>query len=138
MSESTMTEEQSKQWIRDQFQAANKHLAGKGIMPKSVVESDSRYLVGLVAVWKIKANDNKTYWVISGDVPTDHLDVGNATDARDAMRAFALNWQLKSEQILQSGTQDNTQKQFAHMMITRAEGLYQIYEDANLWGSKPS
>lgn len=46
-------QEQLAQWVREQFQKANKHLAENGVLFESVVIEDSRYLAPMVAVWKI-------------------------------------------------------------------------------------
>ena len=99
-----LTAEQREQavsdWVRTQFQKANQYLAEKGILPDNVAVSESRYLTPLMAVWKITAQDRKQYWVISGDLPTDHMALSAAKDAREAVRAFSLQWQLKAEQIM--------------------------------------
>ncbi|MGP4763454.1 DUF4826 family protein, partial [Klebsiella pneumoniae] len=64
-------DEQNSAWVRQQFQKANQHLVEKGILPDTVAVSESRYLPPLMAVWKMKAQERKEYWVISGDLPTD-------------------------------------------------------------------
>ena len=48
-----MTEEQQQQWIKEQYQSATKYLAEKGIVTNSVKVEDSRYLVPLLALWKL-------------------------------------------------------------------------------------
>ncbi|WP_449361058.1 DUF4826 family protein, partial [Alishewanella longhuensis] len=93
-----ITDEQRTEWVRSQFQKANEYLATKGIIPDNVAVSESRYLPPFVAVWKLNTRDKKSFWVISGDLPTDHMPVSAAPDAREAIRAFALHWQLKAEQ----------------------------------------
>lgn len=133
MSEQNVSEQQLQEWVREQFQVANKYMAEKGLMPQRVLETQSRYLAPNIAVWKMMDTNGEMYWVISGEVPTDHIAADAAPDAREAMRSFSLRWQLKAEQILQTQTQDNTQRQFAHMLVTRAEGLYQIFDDEKLW-----
>lgn len=59
-----MTEEQQQQWIREQYQVATKYLAEKGVVTDSVKVEDSRYLVPLLALWKLKALNGKSYWVL--------------------------------------------------------------------------
>ncbi len=129
-----MTEEQQQQWIKAQYQAATKYLAEKGIVTNSVTVQDSRYLVPLLAVWKLTAMDGKKFWVICGDLPTDHSSVEVAPDARDAVRHFSLKWQMQAENLLQSkkAEQDN----FAQILIGRADGLYKLYENESLWQTK--
>ncbi len=128
-----ITEAQRAEWVRAQFQKANEYLATKGIIPDNVAVSESRYLPPLVAVWKLNTRDAKSFWVISGDLPTDHMPVTAAPNAREAIRAFALHWQLKAEQIAQSGFTDKTQVDFANLLVNRAEGLYNLFDNEPLW-----
>ncbi|MCT8125733.1 DUF4826 family protein [Alishewanella sp. BS5-314] len=128
-----ITEAQRAEWVRAQFQKANEYLATKGIIPDNVAVSESRYLPPLVAVWKLNTRDAKSFWVISGDLPTDHMPVSAAPNAREAIRAFALHWQLKAEQIAQAGFTDKTQVEFANLLVSRAEGLYDLFDNEPLW-----
>lgn len=131
-----LTEEQQKQQIiafqRKCFQDAQKHLAEKGAMPKTVVEKDSRFLAPLCALWKFKTQNGKTYWVITGNLPTDHAEVSAASTPRQAIHYFSLQWQMKAEQLLQSQPSDE-QKQFAQLLVNRAHGLYELAENDKLW-----
>ncbi|WP_040551529.1 DUF4826 family protein [Rheinheimera nanhaiensis] len=129
------TEQARAEWVRAQFQKANEHLASKGIIPDNVAVNDSRYLPPYLAVWKLNTKDKQTFWVISGDLPTDHLPLSAAKDAREAVRAFSLNWQLKAQQIIAAATMDKTQQDFANLLIGRAQGLYEMFEKDELWRS---
>ncbi|WP_337881511.1 DUF4826 family protein [Rheinheimera sp.] len=126
-------DEQNSAWVRQQFQKANQHLAEKGILPDTVAVSESRYLPPLMAVWKMTAQDRKQYWVISGDLPTDHMALSAAKDAREAVRAFSLHWQLKAQQIMDAGGLDKTKVDFANLLVHRAEALYELFEREDLW-----
>jgi glutathione S-transferase len=135
-----LTQEQMEQaekarteWVRTQFQKANEHLASKGIVPDNVTVADSRYLPPYIAVWKLNTKDKQAFWVISGDVPTDHMALSAAKDAREAVRAFSLQWQLKAQQIIDAGISDKTQQDFANLLITRAHGLYELFGKDELW-----
>lgn len=128
-----ITEEQRTEWVRTQFQKANEYLASKGIIPDNVAVSESRYLPPFVAVWKLNSRDKKSFWVISGDLPTDHMPISAALNAREAIRAFALHWQLKAEQIAQVGFTDQTQQDFANLLVSRAHSLYDVFDNEPLW-----
>ncbi|MDO6693585.1 DUF4826 family protein [Aliiglaciecola sp. 3_MG-2023] len=128
-----MSQEQMTQWVRSQFQRANKHLAENGVIFDSVVTEECRYLAPYVAIWKIKALDNRFYWVISGDLPCDFLPYESEKNARDVLRRFSFQWQLKAQDIEESANIDATQKEFAKMLVTRAEGLYALYNQEELW-----
>ena len=127
-----LTPEQETAWIREHFQKAGKYLAEKGLLLEVINHEDSRCLPPLVAIWKVKLASGERCWVINGDLPSDHVELSVASNARDAMKHFALTWQLRAERILASD-QDNAQKQFARILIGRAEGLYQLAEQDALW-----
>ncbi|WJG10892.1 DUF4826 family protein [Aliiglaciecola sp. LCG003] len=134
---SQMSKEEMGQWVRSQFQRANKHLAENGIIFDSVVTEESRYLAPVVALWKIKTTDNRYYWVISGDLPVDFMPYENEKNARDVLRRFSFSWQLKAENLQNSDSLDQTQKDFCDLLVSRAEGLYQMYEKESLWQEVP-
>jgi hypothetical protein len=142
MSEQQITEEQKaeleKQWQRDCFQAAQKHLAEKGIIPASVFDKESRFLAPLCAVWKIKAQTGKTYWVLTGRLPTDHMEASAAKTAREAMKSFSYQWQMKADSIMSAGAKDETQVKFANLLVNRAHGLYEIADNDELWVNEAS
>jgi len=129
-----MTEEQQQQWIREQYQVATKYLAGKGIVTNSVKTEDSRYLVPMLALWKLTSLKGEKFWVLCGDLPSDHSHVDVAPTAREAIRHFSLKWQMQAENLLQA--ENKEQNNFANLLIGRAEGLYKLYEDDSLWGTK--
>lgn len=130
-------EELRQEWIREHFQKANRFLGEKGIIPSKVIADESRYLAPYVAVWKMESKQPKkqTFWVMSGDLPSDYVDVKVAATARDALRHFSMMWQLKAENLEKSGaTKEPTQAKFAQLLVSRAESLYQIHNDEKLWG----
>ncbi len=124
-------------WQRDTLQSAQKHLASKGVIPSSINDKESRYLAPLFAVWKIKAQNGKSYWVVAGQLPTDHAQASCAPNAREALRYFSMQWQLKAQAILDSKIQDKTQIEFAQLLINRAHGLYEMFEKDELWFNEP-
>ena len=127
-----MTEEQQQQWVKEHYQVATKYLAEKGIITDSVALEDSRYLVPILALWKLTSTDGKKFWVLCGDLPSDHNLVDVAPNAREALRHFSLKWQMQAENLLQANNEE--QKKFADLLISRADGLYQLYNDKSLWG----
>ncbi|WP_445766877.1 DUF4826 family protein [Rheinheimera sp.] len=140
-----LTQEQIKQaeqaraeWVREQFQKANAYLASKGVLPDNVSTTESRYLPPYLAIWKLNSKNKQTYWVISGDLPTDHMLFSAAANAREAVRAFSLQWQIKAQQIIDTGTTDKTQQDFANLLINRAHNLYDMFNADELWGQDAS
>lgn len=127
------SEQARAEWVRAQFQKANEYLASKGILPDTVAVKESRYLPPYLAIWKLNSKDKKAYWVISGDLPTDHLALSAAADAREALRAFSLHWQMKAQQIVDAGITDKTQVEFANLLVSRAHSLYDMFNEESLW-----
>lgn len=133
--EQMMTEEEQRNWIREQFQKANAYLVEKGIMTDRILTKESRYLVPYIAVWKFSVQGTtEKAWAISGDVPTDHISANGAKDARDALRYFCYRWQYKAEQIMQNEEANETEKEFASLLVKNAEKFYPLTEDDKLWG----
>lgn len=126
------------EWVRTQFQKANRFLAEKGVIPTKVLADESRYLAPYMAIWKMESKrpSNKTYWVMSGDLPSDLVDVKVAVTARDAVRHFSMMWQMQAENLVRSGaTRDATQAKFAQLLVSRAESLYRMHNDDKLWNA---
>lgn len=128
-----MSEEQQQQWLREQYQKATKYLADKGFVTSSVNDKESRYIVPFLAVWKLNTIDGQAAWVISGDLPTDHIQAEVANTAREAINNFSMKWQLQAENLLRSDQAE--QHEFAKMLISRAEGLFQVQADEKLWAN---
>lgn len=126
-----ITEEEQQKWIREQYLVATKYLAGKGLVADSVSVDESRYLVPIFSVWKIKLFDKQEVWVICGDLPTDHSSIDVAPTAREAVRHFSLKWQMQAENLLRADSEEQTK--FAQLLVGRAEGLYQMFENDKLW-----
>lgn len=124
---------QVSEWVRAQFQKANFFLAEKGIVMDSVAVQDSRYLPPMVAVWKINGIDKQSYWVISGDLPTDYIALSAASDAREALRAFSFRWQMNAQQLIDAGVQDQTTADYVNLLIGRAHSLYDLFENDQIW-----
>lgn len=130
-----MTEQQAEEWVRSQYQAAAKYLAQDGLILDMVHLQDSRYLAPYVAVWRFTTMDKKDLWIINGDVPTDSVAAKVATDARSAMRHFALQWQLKAKAL--EDNQKATADDLAHAnyLVGRAEMVYQTADMDSLWNN---
>ncbi|MET1218224.1 MAG: DUF4826 family protein [Glaciecola sp.] len=121
------------EWVRAQFQKANKHLAENGVMFESVVVEESRYMAPYLAVWKIKSNQGKFFWVMSGDLPSDYVPANVASDVQGVLKHFALAWQLKAENLAANNPTEQTDIEYIQLLAHRAEGLYAMSEDEKLW-----
>ena len=129
-----MTQEQQQAWIREQYLKATKYLAEKGLVTESVADTESRYLIPLMAVWKINLLDKTKVWVISGDLLTDHLVLEQNEPARNVLRHFTFKWQIQADSLLKSDVEE--QVEYAKLLINKAEGLYQLHAKDELWVEK--
>lgn len=127
------SQESLSKWVKEQFQRANKHLAEQGILFDTVVMEDSRYLAPNVAIWKIKDTKKVFYWVISGDLPADALPASVAKTAREAIKHFSLSWQMKAENIFQNTASDPVQTEYATLLSTKADMLYEVQDKDEWW-----
>ena len=121
------------EWVRNQFQKANEHLASQGIIIDNVSVNDSRYLPPYLAIWKLNTKDNQSFWVISGDLPTDYIPLSVASDAREAVRNFSLQWQMKAEKLIHAGITEQTQADYVKLLVNRAHNLYEMFSKDELW-----
>lgn len=131
--ENKMTQEEQQQWVREQYLKATKYLADQGKVVESVADTESRYLVPVMSVWKLNLLDKTSVWVISGDLPTDHIVLAEEESARNVVRHFSYKWQLQADNILQTPDHSKEQQEFAQLLIGRAEGLYQLFQKDDLW-----
>jgi|SRR5690554_2966534 len=128
-----LTEEQAQEWVRGKFQDANKYLAEQGILSDQILLKESRYLIPFIAIWKFTTQDRKKVWVVNGDVPTDLVGEKAAKTPRDALRHFALSWQLKADKILADQASSPEQQDYAKYLVVRAENVYHATDNEALW-----
>ncbi len=132
-----LNEQEQAEWTRSAYQKALKHLAEKGVIASQITLEESRVLPPLVAIWKLSAQVPavRKYWAISGDLPADVATLDAAESAREALRYFSMSWQLKGQQLLETAGNDETKRQYAGLLINRAEGLYELYNADPLWAN---
>ena len=129
------------EWLKKEHGEVLAYCSRNSLGLSAIIQSRSAVLPPLVAVWLVDSKVNKQqFWVITGDVPLDHISSNHAKDARDAIRDFSLRWQLQSENILNGLAKNRvqpdlieTQRKFAAFLISRAHSLYDIFEKDELW-----
>lgn len=128
-----MDQVQAAQWFNEQLGKATRYLAEQGVILDTVFHDQSTYVAPMFAIFKIRCKDRKKYWVIAGDLPTDFTPDTAAKDFKSALRHFTLNWQMKAENMIRAGLRDNIQRDFAQLLITKAEALYAFVDNNVLW-----
>lgn len=130
-----------RQWEQAQYARALKYCSEKGLRMPQMDRRNSRVLPPYIALWLVSSQDlTDKLWVLTGDLPADHVSVKVAGSARDALRHFSLAWQLKSQGLFDElqagraslGNADN-QHAYARMLVSRAESMYGMAEDESLW-----
>ncbi len=130
-----------KEWLHQKHGKVQQYASRNTLDLTRIIQKDSAILLPFVAVWFIESKSNlQVFWVITGDLPLDHIVGDNAQSARDAIKYFSLRWQLKAENIFIKLEQEssevgsnNTKKQFAAILISRADTLYQFADKDDLW-----
>ena len=98
-------ERKEKEWTQTSYSKALRHLTNLGLTQIGVMQSESRILPPLLAVWRLHGKldgGNTEMWVVTGDdVPVDHVSAKTAKNAREAMRHFMMSFQLKAARLEQ-------------------------------------
>jgi len=84
----------------------------------------NRLLVGKV---REQMNPRAFHWFICGEIPLDFIPGETATTPRDALRYFAMKWQLDAERA--------DDEESAKTLIDNAESIYELADDERFWQS---
>jgi hypothetical protein len=81
-------------WLAEQRAAVQHYLARERVPGVTVAPEPSWLLPPYVAIWPVLGtrSGERSYWAISGDLPTDFLSADTVPDARRALAAFAERW----------------------------------------------
>jgi hypothetical protein len=132
------------EWVNNQYGAVLSYCSRKQLNVTSVNDKESAILPPIIAIWLVESKSTKeNYWVISGDLPLDHIPTKLAANPRDVVRYFSLSWQLKSDRLMASLEADQPQlgdsgKQtdFADLLVSRAEMLADLAGNDKIWVKK--
>ncbi|MBI2380088.1 MAG: DUF4826 family protein [Gammaproteobacteria bacterium] len=128
-------------WEQSQYARALKYCTDKGLRVVQLDKRNSRVLPPYVALWLVSVSDYADkIWVLTGDLPADHVSSKAAAKARDALKHFSLSWQLKAESLgaelragrFSLGSAEN-QAKYASLLVHRAHHLYVLTEEEGLW-----
>lgn len=141
MSEKEQKEIDFDQWTKEEYGNALSYCSRNDLNVSNLNQPESAILPPLVAIWLFDSKTNKEkYWVISGDLPSDHIPGNVAKNAREALRHIVLRWQLKADKIMNK-LADNSPKlvdhdkqaEFAKILSERAGNLFDMAENDDLW-----
>lgn len=114
-------------WIREQLDGAVKGFIDTHLYEDALIEVKPAWVLPpqlLVGKVREQSNPTKFRWFICGEVPLDHMNSNAADTPRDAIRHFAMKWQLDSESL---------EGDSATKLIEHAESLYPLADDERLW-----
>lgn len=114
-------------WLRKYLDAAVQELNKQQVFDDAFIESKPAWMLPMrILLGKARAqSEPQSYrWFICGEVPFDHIDSSAATTPREALRHFAMKWQVAAERLDEAT---------AVSVIGDAESLYDLAEDDRLW-----
>lgn len=142
MSDEIRSAEDAKRWNQQQYAEALRYCQRHQLMVAEFDKQNSRVLPPILAIWKVKltTREPSSVWIIGGKVMMDHADASVAKTARDALQYFSLAWQLKAERLRKQLEADKhglldraEQEKIINTLIAKAESLYELYQDDNIW-----
>ena len=128
-------------WLKKELDSHPTHLFKHNLIDGKVKVALAWALPGRLCLGIVMSDKDpaKAYWVISGDVPTDHLVLKQAADAREAAKHFAMKWQLQAARLVESqsvGRSADDPKVWSEaggVLTRKAEALYALTEDDAHW-----
>ncbi len=129
-------------WAKEQLKEMCKYLFEAGMIEKEAeaqVAWSLPHEICIGRVWE-KTEPDELFWVIAGDVPTDHIAFTLAETPKDAARHFAMKWQLDSARVASMATPeaaDLTERidwsGISQTLAAKAEVLFEIIERDEVW-----
>jgi hypothetical protein len=130
-------------WIKDERNKVIQYLDEKGVSHTGVPSEPAWSVAPLLAIWPVLSLEDPgavSWWVISGDAPTDHIASEGASEVKEAVSAFAKRWMELSEHILQGephpdvqiGTPDQ-RPELGELLFRRANLLAEFAAADQLW-----
>lgn len=147
MSEIERQREEFRQWATEQLEHCSDYIHDLGLLPEDPRGKGEWAIPERVFLGRIySAGDpDQAYWVITGpEVPTDHIGGEVAPSAREAVRHFALKWQLQGARVseLSSGDEEAGETpgedkldwaSTGSELAAKAEALYELSQDDRVW-----
>lgn len=127
-SETRLAEQKLREWVQNQLNNAAEQIGERGFIDDPLIDVKPSWTLPFsLLIGKARAhNDPVAFkWFICGEVPLDCIDGAVADSPRDAIRHFAIKWQLDAER---AGSPEHSRQ-----LIRLAESLYPLAEDERLW-----
>lgn len=115
-------------WARREIDVVVGELLDAGAIDSAVIEARLAWTVPPeVVLGQLREQGNlvEFLWAIGGNVPSDTIHSSAAGSPRDAVRHFALKWQLDASRIDDANA--------AKSLMEHAEYLYALSDDDRFW-----
>ena|SRR5712671_5346412 len=130
-------------WLTEQRMIVERYLEREEIRLVSVVKNPVWFIAPYVALWKtseLKSDKQISLWAISGDLPTDYLELSSAQSPREVMLNFGKHWKTMSKEMLKGNFPQNwrtgraeDQKELGDLLEKRADILLDWAMDDKFW-----
>lgn len=126
-------------WLKEQRQNVLEYFDKEEIRLAKIEEKPIWRVAPYVALWKAK-NSKSSFWIISGDLPSDYLEAFATKSPSEILAAFAKRWEKMSVEMLKGNfpadfkigkIQD--QKELGGLLKSRAQVLLDWSKDKQLW-----
>ncbi|MBT8449000.1 MAG: DUF4826 family protein [Gammaproteobacteria bacterium] len=131
----------NREWIMKEKANLMKYCKNKDLGADKLLDEKYAGLAPFFALWAVEnRSERKKYWVITGDLPNDHLPYDVANHPRDALKHFSMVWQMKAEKLqvklenkeLSIGTPEQQETMIA-LLRDRAENIYSLAAEDAIW-----
>ena len=115
-------------WAKGEIDGVVNELLASGAIEYDLVEARLAWTVpSEVVLGQLREQGNlvEFLWIIGGNVPIDSVHSSAAASPRDAVRHFALKWQLDADQVEDADA--------AKTLVGHAEYLYALSDDDRFW-----
>lgn len=138
-----MSDEDEEVWCAEQRENVRAHLVEESVDHGEVAEWPSWHVPGVIGVWAVASRQRPDWvgwWVIAGDVPTEHVSAVEIENPRAAVEEIATRWIALSEEMrrgkkdasVKIGSQDDW-SELAEMLQSRGETLLEWVADESIW-----
>ena len=123
-------QDETRKWMQELVGVAVRGTGDMNVYDEALIEAKAEWaLPNRLLVGKVREqmNPRAFHWFICGEVPLDYISGNTAVTPRDALRYFAMKWQLDAER---AGDEESAQS-----LVENAEAIYALADNERFWQS---
>lgn len=123
-------QDETRKWIKELVDVAVRGTGSMNVYEDALIEAKAEWaLPNRLLVGKVREqlNPRTFHWFICGEVPLDYISGETATTPKDALRYFAMKWQLDAERA--------DDEESANALVENAQAVYELADDERFWRS---